>query len=125
MEWYIPITIIPGAALLVLSTSNFIIALNNEIEALQHQKMEFTDIIIRKVSQVNTLSLAIASLYISIAFFTLSGMMLGLESINQKLVRLVSTSSLCLGLVTLFFGISLLILYAYRAVRIRKNQFAK
>jgi hypothetical protein len=34
MEWYIPISLLPGIALIILSTSNFILALNNEIKEL-------------------------------------------------------------------------------------------
>jgi len=29
MQWYIPITIIPGIGLIIISTSNLLIALNN------------------------------------------------------------------------------------------------
>lgn len=34
MEWYLPITIMPAIGLIILSTTNFIIALNNEIYEL-------------------------------------------------------------------------------------------
>lgn len=34
MEWYVPMTILPGIGLIILSTSNFLIALNIEIAQL-------------------------------------------------------------------------------------------
>lgn len=34
MQWYIPITIIPGIGLIIMSTSNLLIALTTEVTAL-------------------------------------------------------------------------------------------
>jgi hypothetical protein len=35
MEWYGPLTILPAIALVILSTSNFIVSSNSEIQALE------------------------------------------------------------------------------------------
>ena len=48
MEWYIPITILPGIGLLILSTSNFLIALNNEIKELNNDKEKYQSIVTEK-----------------------------------------------------------------------------
>jgi len=45
MEWYGPLTILPAVALIIMSTSNFIIALNEEIILLQHEKEKLIEII--------------------------------------------------------------------------------
>ena len=46
-NWYIPITIIPGIGLLILSTSNLMVALSTEINTLIHNTDE-NDVIINK-----------------------------------------------------------------------------
>ncbi len=74
MEWYIPITLLPGIALLILSTSNFIIALNVEIQILKEKKELFKDIIKLKMKQLKRLNYAISGLYLSVLFFTISGL---------------------------------------------------
>lgn len=123
MEWYVPITMIPGVALLVLSTSNFIVALANEIQNLQEKQKTSNTIIQLKISQLGLLSRAIVSLYVSIAFFTLSGISLGLFKIDERRSQIMSDFALGLGMIALFGGMALLIVYALRAVRIRKDQF--
>lgn len=38
MQWIIPITVLPGIALIVLSTSNILLNLNNEVTQLNKEK---------------------------------------------------------------------------------------
>ena len=38
MQWIIPITVLPGIALIVLSTSNLVVSLNKEIAGLNKEK---------------------------------------------------------------------------------------
>ena len=45
MEWYIPITILPGIGLIILSTSNVVLELNREIERLENSKEDCLRII--------------------------------------------------------------------------------
>ena len=40
MEWYGPLTILPTIGLLILSTSRFIISLNEEVSKLERDKMK-------------------------------------------------------------------------------------
>lgn len=126
MQWYLPITIIPGVALLVLSTSNFIIALVGEIRSLQINLDESTNkaIISKKISQLRLLSNAIISLYISMGLMTLSGMILAWQSDQSTSVSKTPMVILGVGLFCLFAAVALLILYAIRAVKIRQAQFS-
>lgn len=123
MEWYIPITILPGIALPILSTSNFIIALNNEIIGLKnlapHKNHE---VIVKKIKQMARLSRAIVSFYISVASFTLSGLMKSLFTfiINYQIFF---KATIAIGIITLLIGITILIIYAIKAVQIRQEQF--
>ncbi|NJN26763.1 MAG: DUF2721 domain-containing protein [Cyclobacteriaceae bacterium] len=126
MQCYLPITIIPAAALLVLSTSNFIIALVGEVRALQntHEESSAKVIIRRKIAQLRLLSKAIISLYISIGLMTLSAMILAWHSEQSASVSEIPMIILGAGLLCLFAAIALLILYAFRAVKIRQVQFS-
>jgi len=40
MEWYGPLTILPAIGLLILSTSRFIISLNEEVSKLEGDKIK-------------------------------------------------------------------------------------
>jgi len=45
MDWYFPITLIPGIALLILSTTNFILGLNVELSQLAEENSRDDEII--------------------------------------------------------------------------------
>lgn len=125
MQWYIPITIIPAVALLVLSTSNFIIALVGEIRELQSKSSSETNktIIIKKISQLRILSNAIVSLYISIGLITVSAIILAWHGEQHETSQTIPMLLLGTGLIIMFIAITLLILYAVHAVKIRQEQF--
>ena len=72
--WYLPITILPGIGLLILSTTNLIISLNEELERLLKEADEFQVLINRKLSQMRLLTYGMAGLYISTALMVLSGL---------------------------------------------------
>lgn len=74
MEWYGPLTVMPAIGLLILSTSNFIISLNNEITELSNHKERCSLIIVLKVDQLKKLGIANASLYASSLLFLISGL---------------------------------------------------
>ena len=54
-DWYIPVTIVPGLGLIILSTSNQLMALSDEIKILIERCIEI-DIIKRKLSQLKLLN---------------------------------------------------------------------
>ena len=118
-QWYIPITILPGICLIVLSTSNLLIALNSEIIQLCQGKNHI-EIVNRKIKQLERLSKAMILLYFSIAFLVLSGILLAFElKIAQLSLGFVSMIS---GIVLTLGSLILLINYASHALRIRKEQ---
>jgi len=49
MQWIVPITAIPGIALIVLSTSSLLISLNKEIPLLNIEKEKYSKIIDMKI----------------------------------------------------------------------------
>ena len=74
-EWYIPVTLLPGVGLLIMSTTNLLNAISTELSTLireGHPNMD--NIIERKIAQVRLLNLALSSLYISSASDVLAGL---------------------------------------------------
>lgn len=118
-QWYIPITILPGICLLILSTSNLLIALNGEIFTLTRDQTPI-EVVRKKISQLERLSKAMVLLYISTALMVLSGILsafdLMIGSFSLGFISMISGVALTLG------GLFLLISYATHAVSIRKVQ---
>ncbi len=119
-QWYIPITILPGICLLILSTSSLLIALNGEIFELCRDQTQI-EVVRKKIAQLERLSKAMVLLYISAALMVLSGILsafeLKISSLSLSFISMISGVALTLG------GLFLLILYATHAVTIRKDQY--
>lgn len=120
-SWILPITALPGIGMLIMSTSSI---LNNLIMELNELRMEdgHKDIIRRKLLQMKLLSLALVMLYIGAIFFAIAALMAGLP-LAAASVEHVSMIVVCLGVFAVVAALSLLILYAYRAVLIKQAQF--
>jgi hypothetical protein len=119
-NWYLPITIVPGIGLLILSTSNLMVTLTNELNGLITEGCKDEPIIIRKLIQLKTLNRAMVFFYISVACLAISGLIGGLKisSIGDSATYISIT-----GIVIMLFGLFSLIKYSYRAVSIRQDQF--
>ena len=116
MDWYIPITLLPGIALLILSTSNFIIAINVEIQELKEKEELYEEIIKLKLIQLKRLSYAISGLYISVLFFTITGLFASLEYSDDIMFTTVS-----IGTSIMTFSVVLLIIYSISAIAIKRK----
>jgi len=75
MQWIIPITVIPGIALIILSTSNILLSLNNEVTQLHREKEKYGEIIKMKLQQMKRLNWSLVLLYIGILIFLVSGVL--------------------------------------------------
>jgi len=117
MEWYIPMTIIPGIGLLILSTSNIMLALNMEINELEMELNPNIGIIRSKLSQLKRLSIAIVFLYIGVLLFLVAGV---LKSINDEAMGLF-TGLLLTGVGSVIVSIIFLLIHSVKAVRIRQR----
>ncbi len=124
MNWYVPITIIPGLGMLILSTVTQILSLSGEINSLVSQKCSAFqhEVSKRKIKQLGLLTRANALLYIATGSYVLSGI-LGVVFESESMTNIPSIT-LYIGTIFVFIAIFLLIIYAFRAVRIRKDQFA-
>jgi hypothetical protein len=119
-NWHLPMTILPGIGLLILSTSNLMITLSNEIASLMKEQSKEESIISRKLIQLKTLNRAMVFFYVAVAFLAITGVLGGLQitSIKNSLVYLA-----VIGIVIMLSGIFSLIKYSYKAVSIRQDQF--
>ncbi|QXP53077.1 hypothetical protein H0I25_11125 [Cellulophaga sp. HaHa_2_95] len=116
-NWYLPITIVPGLGLLILSTSNLMVTLNNEISTMVEYAKEQT-MIIRKLAQLKLLNMAMVFFYVAVSLLLVSAVLDGLYTI-KKIAFYISVLSIISALIGLFS----LIIYSFRAVTIRQNQF--
>jgi hypothetical protein len=123
MNWYLPITIIPGLGMLILSTVTQMLSLSSEINTLVSQKCTpfQYEISGRKIKQLGLLTRANALLYLATGSYVLSGI-LGVVFESESNISIPSIT-LYVGTVFVFMSITLLIIYAFRAVKIRKYQF--
>ncbi|MBF8150597.1 hypothetical protein ITJ86_11860 [Winogradskyella sp. F6397] len=116
-NWYLPITIVPGLGLLILSTSNLMVTLSNEIDAMiENSKQEATIVI--KLKQLKLLNMAMVFFYVAVALLLVSAVGNGLYTIDK--------ASLYISVLAIIFaliGLISLIIYSFRAVSIRQNQF--
>lgn len=117
MEWYLPMTIIPGIGLLILSTSNIMLALNIEINELEMEPAPNLDIIRSKLAQLKRLSVSIVFLYVGVLLFLLAGV---LKSINDQATELF-TGFLLTGVLSVIISIIFLLIHSVKAVRIRQR----
>ena len=117
MQWYIPITIIPGIGLIIMSTSNLLIALNTEVSALNRKREIFGEIIALKIGQMKRLNWAMVFLYTGILCFLLSGLLAVLISPLGLLVQI----TMIVGVASSLVAIVYLISFGFRSVQIRQK----
>ena len=117
MQWYLPITVLPGIGLLILSTSNLLISLNKEISWLNSEKGKYTEIIDMKINQLKRLNRALVLLYFGVLFFLVSGAL----GAFINLENFISGSIMIAGLMVLIFAIVLLTIYGFKSVHIREK----
>lgn len=122
MEWYLPITILPGLGMLILSNVTQMMALSAEIGSLLSNKCgDFQHVIAeKKIRQLTLLTRSSVLLYSAAGCYVLSGILGAVLSPNEFSVQNII---LYIGTIGVFIAIVLLIIYAYRAVAIRQLQF--
>lgn len=120
-HWYLPITILPGIGLLILSTSNLLISLSNEIAERLKSKSD-SQMTHRKLSQLKLLNKGLVGLYIGAGMMVASGILSGLR-IFYDFSTSAGLIAMLLGVVSVFVSITFLILYSLRAVKIRQDQY--
>ena len=116
MEWYGSLTILPAVALLILSTANFIIALNNEIIELANDEKKFANIIHLKMIQLKRLGIANAFLYACSLLFMVAGLSMAFTNNSELFFYLMLG-----GVITAVIALSFLFLHSLRSILIRQK----
>jgi len=122
MDWYLPILILPGLGMLILSTTNQMMELSKETGYLVSKKCNEFEIKIaqKKMKQLSLLIRAATILYVASGLYVLSGI-LHVAQDNEPFN--LSAIALYIGTTLLFIALTLLARYAFRDLRIRKLQY--
>ena len=105
--------------LIILSTSNLLIALSSEIKELIKGKNATEPLIQIKLKQLKRLSWAMILLYVSVASFVVSGLIAGIYESGHQMVSDVSIYVVVFGIFVALAALFILIAYALSALRIR------
>ncbi len=116
MEWYLPMTIIPGIGLIILSTSNIMLELNREISKLEEAKHEKIEIIKLKLSQLKVLNISIVFQYLGVLLFLLSGI-----ASPMYIDANIPKGLLFIGVAIISVSILLLLYYSIKSVNVRQK----
>lgn len=122
MEWYIPITFLPAIGLLILSSSNLLVALNVELDQLKKAE-HLADVYADKVKQLKRLTLALNAFYVAASFFTISALTGAFASRFHWSVWSLDYIALTLGVFITLIALLLLVVYSFKAVSVRERQY--
>lgn len=124
-SWYVPITIVPGIGLLLMSTSTLLGALSIEIKNLIEDHIDYETLLQRKLTQLKLVNYAMVFLYVSVACFVLSGLIAGLYESTHTMNDDIPIYFSVIGILSCLAALLLLILFSFRAVKIKQDQFRK
>ncbi|GAL62655.1 hypothetical protein [Algibacter lectus] len=116
-NWHLPITIVPGLGLLILSTSNLMVTLSNEISGMIENSKKKV-ITAKKLKQLKLLNMAMVFFYVAVALLLVSAVINGLYEVGKT-----SLYTSVLAIVFALIGLISLVTFSFRAVTIRQNQF--
>lgn len=123
-NWVIPLTLLPGIGMIIMSTSQLSTATSDEINQLFRDEVCDATLIKKKISQLLLLNLAKVGLYISIAVFSVSGLIEAIFSLQSAIQdSSFRTILLIIGVSTLVLATFLLIVFSIRKVKIKRDQF--
>lgn len=125
-NWVIPLTLLPGIGMIIMSTSHLSTATSDEINQLFRDDSCDKELIQKKISQLFLLNLAKVLLYVSIAVFSIAGLIEAIftlqSTMHDSTLRIIL---LIIGVATLVIATFILILFSTRKVKIKRNQFLK
>lgn len=124
-NWVIPLTLLPGIGMMIMSTSHLSTAISQEISGLIHEITCDTHLVEQKISQMSLLNRALVALYLGAASFAITGLIGAVSAVQDLMIRDMFTVCLILGIGCLLIATIFLITFSIRAVRIKKNQYLK
>ncbi len=123
-SWVLPITLLPSIGFFIMATSNLSNAMSSEIDRLiEMDKEAYHDIILLKIKQLGRLNRALVLLYFSASFMALAGFMGGLGVNFHFVPHSGMMLFICIGTGGTLLALFYLIIYATKAVKIKRDQF--
>jgi len=122
-NWVIPLTLLPGIGMMIMSTTNLSSALSQEISGFIHEQEQNTHLIEQKISQMSLLNVALVALYVGTASFALTGLIGGVSTIQHSMVHESAIIFLVVGIGCLLLATIFLITFSIRAVKIKRDQY--
>lgn len=122
-NWYVPITILPGIGLLLMSTSYLLGQLSDEIKYLIDHHSNYDKLLSRKLEQLKLLNMAMVFLYGSVACFAISGLIAGFYQSTHMIGGDLPIYFSVVGILCCLVALTLLIFFSFRAVKIKQDQF--
>lgn len=123
-SWYLPITLLPSIGFFIMSTTNVSNALSAEIAQLMAlDTVRDKPILNRKINQLSLLSNTLVLLYGSAIFMAVAGLIAGLNANFMVMAETLVAILLCGGILAVCIALVLLMIYAFRAVNIKRDQF--
>jgi len=127
MQWYLPITVLPGIALIILSTTNLWVSLSEELERLEsiYKKDEMKKIINRKIGQLSLLNIAMMMEYLSALLMVFAGMISGWIQVvaSEQTAEIWTIWLTIISVLALIVALVILVNYSLKALAIRREQF--
>ena len=122
-NWFFPLTLLPGVGLIIMSTTNWSIALVTEIDHLLKDHDCDRYILKLKIKQLGLINTALVALYVSAGMCTLGGFIGSLLAHGALTGMTLVTIIVAIGIAALLAAAVMLIIYGFRAVRIKRLQF--
>lgn len=122
-NWIIPLTLLPGIGMMIMSTSNLSTYISQEITRLLGEESCNRHLVEKKISQMSLLNIALVTLYISAASFAITGLIGGVSKVQHIMLDDSFTVLLIIGIGCLVIATGFLIAFSIRAVKIKRNQY--
>lgn len=125
-NWILPLTLLPGVGLIIMSTTNWSLGLTSEINQLLEQHEEDMHLLELKVKQLGLINWGLVVLYFCAATLTITALISGIsEQTHAMLTNDLFLGLLIFSILSLIVALVILIIFSFRAVRIKQGQFSR
>jgi len=123
-NWYVPITLLPSVGFFIMATTNASNSLSAEIARLiEAQQPGNRKVIRQKISQLQLVNISLVLLYVGAVFLSFAGLVAGLEFNFMVNMPTFINALICMAIGAVILAFLILMVYAFRAVRIKREQF--
>ncbi len=124
-NWFLPLTVLPSVGFFIVATSGLSNALSAEIARLIELDRKANEMTLRKkIRQMRLVNISLVLLYGSAVFLSISGLLAGLQfNLMYDELKVIVEVLVCIGILLTVIGLVLLMINAFRAVKIKENQY--